>query len=60
MTLERGRRVAIVVNGVEVARGRVAQGDNYPEPNEQWTWVTYTLSGETRTDVWSTSNLVRC
>lgn len=47
---ENGQRVIVLdYLGDEIGRGRVRSGDNYPESNEYFTWVTMTRDGETST-----------
>lgn len=48
---ENGQRVIVLdYLGHEIGRGSVRSGDNYPESNEYFTWVTITHAGETKTE----------
>lgn len=51
---ENGERVAVI----GIGNGRVRSGDNYPESNEHWTYVTMTLHGETTTEAYPTRQVV--
>ena len=56
---ENGQRVAVLdYLGREIGTGRVRSGDNYPESNEYWTYVTMTRDGETVTEEHPTRRVV--
>lgn len=56
--LERGQRVVVLDSlGNEIGRGQVHSGDNYPEPNEHFTYVKMTRHGETATEAWPTDQV---
>ena len=55
---ENGTRVVIFdYLGNEIGTGRVRSGDNYPVSNKDWTYVTTTWHGETRTEAWPTAEM---
>lgn len=56
---ENGQRVAVLdYLGHVIGTGRVRSGDNYPESNEHYTWVTMTIAGETATTEHPTRQVV--
>lgn len=56
---ENGQRVSVLdYLGREIGTGRVRSGDNYPESNEYFTWVTMTRHGETVTEEHPTRRVV--
>jgi hypothetical protein len=56
---ENGQRVIVLdYLGKEIGPGRVRSGDNYPESDEHFTWVTMTRAGETITEQWPTPRVI--
>ena len=56
---DNGQRVTVLdYLGREIGTGRVRSGDNYPESNEYFTYVTMTRHGETVTQEYPTRQVV--
>lgn len=56
---ENGQHVSVLNSlGDVIGTGRVRSGDNYPESNEYWTWVTMTRNGETVTEEHPTRRVI--